>query len=128
MDARAWVPGIMLAVAACSSTAVPPAVTERPQAAATAAQEAAADLVKLPSAAERLAVPGFEGASAWLNVDHALTKGELKGRVVVVDFWTSCCINCLHTLPTLRRLEERFRGQPVTVIGVHSPKFDEERG
>jgi thiol-disulfide isomerase/thioredoxin/sugar lactone lactonase YvrE len=85
------------------------------------------ELVELPSADARLDVPGFDGATAWLNVDHALSKEELKGRVVVVDFWTSCCINCLHTIPTLQKIEERFRGQPVVVIGVHSPKFEEEQ-
>jgi thiol-disulfide isomerase/thioredoxin len=45
--------------------------------------------------------PGFAGATGWLNVDHALTLDELRGKVVVVDFWTSCCINCIHTLPVL---------------------------
>lgn len=84
-------------------------------------------LVDLPDPSDRPAALGFEGASAWLNIDHPLTLEELRGRVVVVDFWTSCCINCLHTLPTLARVEERFAGQPVVVVGVHSPKFDEER-
>jgi thiol-disulfide isomerase/thioredoxin len=80
----------------------------------------------LPPDAERVEVPGFEGATQWINVDRALTLADLKGRVVVVDFWTSCCINCLQAMPTLRRIEEAFRGAPVVVIGVHSPKFDEE--
>ena len=51
----------------------------------------------------------------------------LKGRVVVLDFWTSCCINCLQTLPTLKHVEEAFAKDPVVVIGVHSPKFDAEQ-
>jgi thiol-disulfide isomerase/thioredoxin len=85
------------------------------------------ELVELPKADARIDVPGFDGATAWLNVNHALTKEALKGRVVVVDFWTSCCINCMHTIPTLQKIEERFHGQPVVVIGVHSPKFDEEQ-
>ena len=85
------------------------------------------DLVELPPAEKRAKVPGFDGATAWLNVDHALSLEELEGRVVVVDFWTSCCINCLHTIPILERLERRFKGKPVVVIGVHSPKFDQER-
>jgi len=76
--------------------------------------------------ADRVEVPGFEGATQWLNVDRALTLEDLRGRVVVVDFWTSCCINCLQTLPTLKRIEDAFRGAPVVVVGVHSPKFDEE--
>ncbi len=80
----------------------------------------------LPAVADRVEVPGFEGATQWINVDRALTLADLKGRVVVVDFWTSCCINCLQTIPTLKRLEEAFHGAPVVVVGVHSPKFDEE--
>ncbi len=85
-------------------------------------------LAELPKVEDRVDVPGFEGASGWLNVDHPLEKAELKGRVVVVDFWTSCCINCLHTLPVLKQIEARFQGQPVVVVGVHSPKFENERG
>ncbi len=84
-------------------------------------------LATLPPAKERGDVAGFEGASAWINVDHPLTKDELRGRVVIVDFWTSCCINCLQTLPILHQIEDRFRGRAVTVVGIHSPKFDEEK-
>ena len=71
--------------------------------------------------------PGFTGANAWLNVDHPITMAELKGKVVVVDFWTSCCINCIHTLPVLAEVERKFAGKPVLVVGVHSAKFDNER-
>jgi thiol-disulfide isomerase/thioredoxin len=84
-------------------------------------------LVALPAAKDRGETPGFDGASAWINVDHPLTKDELRGRVVIVDFWTSCCINCLQTLPVLRAIEDRFRGRALTVVGIHSPKFDEEK-
>lgn len=70
--------------------------------------------------------PGFDGATAWLNVDHPLAPSELAGHVVVIDFWTSCCINCLQTLPTLAAVERDFARDPVVVIGVHSPKFDAE--
>jgi DNA-binding beta-propeller fold protein YncE len=70
--------------------------------------------------------PGFDGATAWLNVDHPLKLEELRGKVVVVDFWTSCCINCIHTLPILARVEHDFARRPVVVVGVHSAKFDVE--
>lgn len=62
----------------------------------------------------------------WFNVDHPLSLAELHGRLVILDFWTFCCINCFHVLPTLRRIEEAYPGE-VAVIGVHSPKFDHER-
>lgn len=66
--------------------------------------------------------PGFE----WLNSDIPLSLAALKGRVVVLDFWTYCCVNCLHAIPVLHELEGRF-GSRLVVIGVHSPKFSHER-
>ena len=62
----------------------------------------------------------------WLNVPGPLTAGDLRGRVVILDFWTYGCINCIHVAEELRRLEDRF-GPRLVVIGVHSPKFDHER-
>lgn len=55
------------------------------------------------------------------------TRRELKGKVLVYDFWTYCCINCIHILPALAALEQRYETQPVAVIGVHSAKFDNEK-
>jgi len=67
--------------------------------------------------------PGF----AWLNTDRPLTFAkELQGQVVLLDFWTYCCINCMHVLPDLAYLEEKYRDQPFLVIGVHSAKFTNE--
>ena len=101
------------------------------------AQSAAALLEQL----DRLAAPpvrpvGFgrdrapalpEAASAWLNHDGALSLDRLRGRVVVLDFFTSCCINCLHVLPELAAVEAHFAGRPVDVVGVHSAKFPMEK-
>lgn len=65
---------------------------------------------------------------AWLNTDRPLSfAGDLKGHVVVLDFWTYCCINCMHTLPTLDFLEKKYRGRPVAFIGIHSAKFSNEQ-
>ena len=64
---------------------------------------------------------------AWLNTDRALTFAkELKGQVVLLDFWTYCCINCMHVLPDLAYLEDKYRNEPFVVIGVHSAKFTNE--
>ena len=68
--------------------------------------------------------PALGGAASWLNVDHPRDLAERKGRVVVVDFWTSCCISCIHILAASKKIEARFSGQPVVVIGIHCPKFD----
>jgi DNA-binding beta-propeller fold protein YncE len=74
-----------------------------------------------------LHAPEFDAELTWLNADQPLTMRGLRGRVVVIDFWTYCCINCMHVVPVLSRLEERFAGQPVVVLGVHSAKFDAEQ-
>ena len=52
---------------------------------------------------------------------------ELTGKVVLLDFWTYCCINCMHILPDLAALEAKYAGKPVVVVGVHSAKFDNEK-
>ena len=71
--------------------------------------------------------PELDPGLAWLNTDRPLRFArELRGQVVLLDFWTYCCINCMHILPDLERLEERFAGRPFLVIGVHSAKFDNE--
>ncbi len=72
----------------------------------------------------RVRAPELRGRG-WLNTDRPLTLADLRGRFVVADFWTFCCVNCLHVLDELRPLEERYDGELV-VIGVHSPKFVHE--
>jgi sugar lactone lactonase YvrE len=66
------------------------------------------------------------GGIDWLNSDRPIAAGDLRGRIVLVDFWTLCCINCIHTLPDLAKLEAKYPGVLV-VIGVHSPKFENEK-
>jgi DNA-binding beta-propeller fold protein YncE len=70
--------------------------------------------------------PELAGAVAWLNVDAPLTLKALRGKVVLLDFWTYGCINCVHILPDLRRLEAKYANELV-VIGVHSAKFPNEK-
>ncbi len=70
--------------------------------------------------------PELEGGVAWLNTDRPIKIADLKGKIVLLDFWTFCCINCIHTLPDLAKLEKKYEKELV-VIGVHSAKFDAER-
>ncbi|MFD8228475.1 thioredoxin-like domain-containing protein [Streptomyces massasporeus] len=74
----------------------------------------------------RVRAPELKGKGGWVNTgDKELTLAGLRGRIVIVDFWTFCCVNCLHVLDELRELEEKHR-DTVVVIGVHSPKFVHE--
>lgn len=69
----------------------------------------------------------FPKSFKWLNTDKPLALEMLKGHVVVLDFWTYCCINCMHMLPDLKWLENKYKGRPFVVIGVHSAKFYNEQ-
>ena len=73
-------------------------------------------------------IPASElaGGTAWLNVSRPLTLADLKGKVVLLDFWTYCCINCMHIIPDLKKLETKY-SKELVVIGVHSAKFQNER-
>src|SRR5438270_9066769 len=62
----------------------------------------------------------------WFNVPDPLSLATLRGKLVILDFWTFCCINCIHTLPILKQVEDAFPDE-VVIIGVHSPKFTAER-
>ncbi|MGK5498655.1 NHL domain-containing thioredoxin family protein, partial [Streptomyces sp. URMC 125] len=74
----------------------------------------------------RVRAPELVGKGGWLNTGgKELSLAELRGRITILDFWTFCCINCLHVLDELRELEEKHR-DTVVVIGVHSPKFVHE--
>jgi DNA-binding beta-propeller fold protein YncE len=68
----------------------------------------------------------FDGGVAWLNTAAPLKLADLKGKIVVLDFWTFCCINCIHTLPELAKLEQKYANQ-IVVVGVHSAKFEREK-
>jgi thiol-disulfide isomerase/thioredoxin/sugar lactone lactonase YvrE len=74
----------------------------------------------------RAPAPELDGGVAWLNTASPIHLRDLRGKIVLLDFWTFCCINCIHTLPDLARLEKKYAKQLV-VIGVHSAKFDSEK-
>ena len=70
--------------------------------------------------------PEFPPDLQWLNTDGPIQLAQLRGKVVLLDFWTYCCINCMHVIPDLKRLEAKY-GDALVVIGVHSAKFTNER-
>ncbi len=74
----------------------------------------------------RVPAPELEGGVGWLNTAGPIRLKDLRGKIVLLDFWTYCCINCIHTLPDLAKLEKKYPNQLV-VIGVHSAKFENEK-
>ncbi|TAK01252.1 MAG: thioredoxin family protein, partial [Candidatus Manganitrophaceae bacterium] len=71
-------------------------------------------------------MPEFTQVTAWLN-SPPLTKESLRGKVVLIDFWTYSCINCIRTLPAVTRWDEKYRGQGLVIVGVHTPEFQFEK-
>ena len=74
----------------------------------------------------RVRAPELTGRGGWVNAPEDFSLASLRGKVVLLDFWSFCCINCLHVIEELRPLEERF-GDSLVVVGVHSPKFEHEK-
>jgi thiol-disulfide isomerase/thioredoxin/sugar lactone lactonase YvrE len=127
-----WLPPALLLAAAAVAAflvfaiayhgATPPAVAAPPKTAAAAP----GDDDPPPRPRHRPPAPELDGGVAWFNTAGPLKLKDLRGKIVVLDFWTLCCINCIHTLPELANLEKKYANE-IVVIGVHSPKFDEEK-
>lgn len=75
---------------------------------------------------QRPAAPGFSGIDRWLNSPPLDLQG-LRGKVVLVDFWTYTCINCIRTLPHVKSWHEKYKDQGLVVVGVHTPEYPFER-
>ncbi len=71
--------------------------------------------------------PELAGISGYINTDSNISIAGLKGKVVLVDFWTYTCINCIRTLPYLTAWDEKYAGNGLVIIGVHTPEFDFEK-
>ena len=74
----------------------------------------------------RAAAPNFVGISKWFN-SAPLSIGDLRGKVVLVDFWTYGCYNCVNTLPYVTKLYETYHDKGLVVVGIHTPEFPFER-
>ncbi|MDA5635425.1 MULTISPECIES: cytochrome c biogenesis protein DipZ [Rhizobium/Agrobacterium group] len=97
--------------------------TKAPEVATAAADGAAPARSSLPIEGK---APSLDGAVEWLN-SQPLTREQLHGKVVLVDFWTYSCINCIRTIPYVRAWAEKYRDQGLVVIGVHAPEFAFEK-
>ena len=129
--AAATAPPATFAAPAESATEVPTATAESaPEApvtsdAADSTQDVIHDIVRIPTGDERQ-VPEIRDIASWIN-SEPLTFGGQRGKVVLVDFWTYTCVNCLRTMPHLQGWYEKYSDRGLTIIGVHSPEFDFEK-
>ena len=82
--------------------------------------------VPVQLAEARAAAPNFVGISKWFN-SAPLSIGDLRGKVVLVDFWTYGCYNCVNTLPHVTKLYETYKDKGLVVVGIHTPEFPFER-
>src|SRR5678815_5989881 len=71
-------------------------------------------------------MPELSGATGWLN-SKPLTRASLRGKVVVIDFWTYSCINCLRSIPYVNAWYQHYKESGLVIIGVHSPEFAFEK-
>lgn len=92
----------------------------------SATSEAAGSFRAIAQTAPRARAPEITGGRGWLNTAKPLSLAALKGKFVLLDFWTYGCINCMHVIPDLKKLESKYANQLV-IIGVHSGKFDNEK-
>src|SRR3990172_7776746 len=95
---------------------------DKPTAADATDKATAKDALPPDPFPRKIKVPPLDGGVEWLNCAAPLTLDDLRGKVVLLDFWTYCCINCMHVLPDLKKLEGKYADELV-VIGVHSAKF-----
>ncbi len=101
-------------------------VSQEARNSAVAAQESSSDPLHLQDGlAAPYAAPPVEGIAKWLN-SSPLEMKALKGQVVLIDFWTYSCINCIRTLPYIKGWHEKYKDKGLVVIGVHAPEFDFE--
>lgn len=82
--------------------------------------------IKVAAAAQRATAPDFTGISTWFN-SKPLSITDLRGKVVLVDFWTYGCVNCVNTLPHVTDLYAKYKDKGLVVVGVHTPEFPFER-
>jgi thiol-disulfide isomerase/thioredoxin len=80
---------------------------------------------KPAASGEPVVAPEFVGTGQWFN-SKPLSMEGLRGKVVLVEFWTYTCINCIHVLPHVERWHEEYGPKGLVVVGVHTPEFDEE--
>ena len=131
MDVRRWIAlggtiaviVVIIAVIQATIAPPPPSPERSPASETTTGEPASPSLYEQPSEPQ---AEDFVGITRWLN-SPTLALDELRGKVVLVDFWTYTCINCLRTLPYLRDWNEKYAGKGLVIVGVHTPEFEFEK-
>lgn len=117
-------------VVAAAGAADVPTVTAVPEAAAPTmeaadsgdAEEGPVSVITMPREGPLTPLPELTGITGWVNTDP-FTLSDYRGNVVLVDFWTFGCINCIRTLPYLKEWHAKYAGEGLVIVGVHSPEF-----
>ncbi len=124
---------LALAVAACGEERVPPVGFESLEETESAAEVAVAEereptAVPTPIGRDRNAklAPELAGINSWIN-SEPFTLASQRGKVVLIDFWTYTCINCIRTFPFLRQWHDKYADQGLVIVGVHAPEFEFEK-
>ena len=121
---RSFCPLLLICFAALGQTAdIPPRSPQFTR----LLEQLKAHVEKVDQKANSLRAPAFPEGKDWFNAPPLSFDKQLAGKIVVLDFWTYCCINCIHILPDLAELEARYAGYPVAFVGVHSAKFENEK-
>jgi cytochrome c biogenesis protein CcdA/thiol-disulfide isomerase/thioredoxin len=130
-----WDQGILQRISLASTSSIEQSLIDRVRPsthaqAVTAAEHSGPTMMAAQTAQMQLgsegSLPSLEGAVAWLN-SAPLTREGLKGKVVLVDFWTYSCINCLRAIPYVEAWAEKYKSDGLVVIGVHTPEFAFEK-
>ena len=124
------------ATAVSPAATLPPANTPKPAATATpvpskpapTAQASASSHASIvtPATGDEMTVPEIRGIASWIN-SEPITFEAQRGKVVLVDFWTYTCVNCIRTLPFLKAWHEKYADKGLVIVGVHTPEFDFEK-
>lgn len=124
--ASGWDTGILRRVSLASTAGLEQRLVDRFRPVAFARADATADRPGQVQLSHDGPLPSLDGAVAWLN-SAPLTRESLKGKVVLIDFWTYSCINCLRAIPYVEAWSEKYKDDGLVVIGVHTPEFAFEK-
>ena len=126
--ALGWDTGILRRLSLSSTSGIEQDLIDRfrPVAYATGSNESVSAHPSAVELGHEGSFPGFDGAVKWLN-SPPLKRDQLKGKVVLIDFWTYSCINCLRAIPYVEAWAEKYKNDGLVVVGVHTPEFAFEK-